>query len=353
MSSVLELVRADLRDFTLYEPADSDADAVRLHANELPWRPEHDTGGRGLNRYPEPRPAALRRRLARRYGVEPAELLVTRGSDDGIDLLVRTFCAAGEDRILTCQPCFSMYAGAARLQGCGVDEIPLDASEDFALHPDLVTEALAANTKIVFLCSPNNPTGTAYAPADIAQICSATSGRALVVVDEAYAEFSALPSAIGLQAEHDNLVVLRTLSKAYGLAGLRLGSVIGSRSVVGVLNRILTPYPLPSACVDIALDVTSDASVRALEDKWAAIIDERRSLSLALDALPAVTRSWPSEANFLLVQMKDARTAAALARRKGYLVRELKGSLANCLRISVGTPEENAGLLEVLRTLRP
>ncbi len=352
MSTVLDLVRADLREFTLYDAADSDAAAVRLHANELPWRPEGDAGERGLNRYPEPRPAALRRRLAKRYGVEQTQLLLTRGSDDGIDLLVRTFCAAGQDRVLICTPCFGMYAGAARLQGAAIDEAPLDAGSDFDLDADTVGEALTDGTKLIFLCSPNNPTGTVFQRAQLARICVAAEGRALVVVDEAYIEFSSLPSITDMLAEFDNLVVLRTLSKAYGLAGIRLGAVVAGKSVIGVLNRILTPYPLPSACVDIAYQATGEDALGSLKEKWATIIAERRNLSVALEGIPAVVRTWPSEANFVLAKMNDARTAAALARRHGYLVRELHGPLSDCLRITVGTADENAGLLDILRGLR-
>lgn len=348
--SVAHLVRADLRDFTLYTPASSNDDCVRLHANELPWRGGDDVTDRGLNRYPPSRDGRLVERLARLYGVAPACVLPTRGSDDGIDLLVRTFCTAGRDRIVTTSPGFAMYAAFARLQGCATDTVPLLAANNFTLATDALLSAVTATTKLVFVCSPNNPTGGVISPDAIDQLCRELAGTAIVIVDEAYAEFSAAPSATERMQRHDNLVVLRTLSKAFGLAGARVGAVIGSAQLVATLDRLLTPYPLPTQSVDAALAATAVSALSKRRAQWALIRSERQRLADALATLPGVDRVWPGEGNFVLIQLRDARARVAACREHGYLVRYLGGTLNDGLRISVGTSAQNDGLLKLLGT---
>lgn len=350
--SVLDLVRADLRDFTLYTPADGDDRAVRLHANELPWRSRDDTTERGLNRYPHPRDRALQARLADLYGVAGATVLPTRGSDDGIDLLIRTFCQAGHDRIMTTVPGFSMYANLARLQGCASDTIVLNDAAGFALDVEALLDAVTRDTKLVFLCSPNNPSGNLVELGDIDRLCSELAGSAVLVLDEAYAEFAAAPSAATLLAQHDNLVVLRTLSKAYGLAGARVGAILARAPVVATLNRLLTPYALPTQSVEAALAAISDTMLAQRREQWASIVRERERLGAALATLPNVHRVWPSHANFLLTRMRDAQATVEGCRARGYLVRCLRLARSEAVRVTVGTREQNDGLLRVLGSLQ-
>ncbi len=188
--SILALARPEIVALKAYSHASWDPAFDRLHANELPWRAETDRSRAGLNRYPEPHPLELAARLAELYGVAPDQLLPGRGSDESIDLVVRGFCRAGVDNVIICPPTFGMYSVAARIQGAEVREVPLLRERGFALDTAQVLNACDANTRIVFLCSPNNPTGNAMDPSSIERLLTVLAGKALIVVDEAYIEFS-------------------------------------------------------------------------------------------------------------------------------------------------------------------
>ena len=352
MSGPLSLARPDLRDFVPYEAAAPDREMIRLHANESAWRHQWDDSESGLNRYPDPRAERLTRRLAQIYGASANELLLTRGSDDAIDVLARAFCVAAQDRVLVCPPTFGMYAIAARLQGAGVIEIPLDAERDFSLDEEKLLVA-AVDAKVVFLCSPNNPTGNVIPAETIAKICNRLADRALVVVDEAYAEFSAAPSAVALRPYHDNLVILRTLSKAYALAGARLGVLVADPAVVRLLRAVMPPYPLPSPCLEAAERLLAPEALEQSRQAVAESVLRRRQLADALTRLPCVTRVWPSEGNFLLVRFRDAELVLKSCRTRGVLVRDFsrKAGLEGCLRITVGDEEQIRLVLEILETL--
>ena len=352
MSSPLELIRPDLRGFKAYEHAVYDPGLSRLHANEARWRHGFDTTAGGLNVYPDPQPAALLRRLAGLYDIDGARLLLTRGSDDGIDVLCRAFCRAGQDRVVVCPPTFGMYAVSARIQGAEVVDVPL-AGTGFALDVEAVVRAARDGARLVFLCSPNNPTGNAIAPADVADVCRGVAGRAVVVVDEAYGEFSRVPSALTLLAQHDNLVVLRTLSKAYALAGARLGVLCGAPELLGVLRALLPPYPVPTpslAAVEALLEPEALGRARL---EIAATLTRRETLAETLASLPGVRRVWPSEANFLLVQCRDAGRVMEACRERGLLLRDFsrKPGLEGCLRVTVGDPDETERLVDAFEAV--
>jgi histidinol-phosphate aminotransferase len=349
----LALARADLRDFVPYEAAVSGADAIRLHANESSWRHDWDDSDAGLNRYPDPRPGVLAERLAGLYGVDASQVLLTRGSDDAIDVLVRVFCEAGRDTVSTCPPTFGMYAVSARLQGAGVVEVPLVADDGFALDVDALCAA-AEGAKIVFLCSPNNPTGNTVGAGVLADLCERLADKALVVVDEAYAEFSQSPSAVRLRSRFDNLVVLRTLSKAYALAGARLGVLIADPAVVRLLRAVLPPYPLPSLCLEAAGRLLSPSALERARREVEATVARRDRLAGQLRELDEVIRVWPSEGNFLLLEMRDAAACIAACGDRGVLVRDFSGKpgLAGCVRITIGDERQNGLVLDALRELR-
>ena len=245
MNDVLRLARPDILELQPYQHAAWNPTLERLHANEMPWRATGDVSDAGLNRYPEPQPRALLERLARLYDLPASRILAGRGSDEAIDLLVRAFCRAGQDQVVVCPPTFGYYAIAARIQGAAVREAPLRVG-DFGLDLAAVSEA-GQDAKLVFLCSPNNPTGQLLDEAAILELCHVLGAKALIVVDEAYIEFSRRASLASRLAEFPNLVVLRTLSKAYALAGARCGSLLASESIVGLLRRILPPYALPAS----------------------------------------------------------------------------------------------------------
>ena len=345
MSSVLGLARPDILELQPYQHATWDPSLERMHANEMPWRASGDNTAAGLNRYPEPQPRELVERMSRLYEVPPGRVLVGRGSDEAIDLLVRAFCRAGVDRVVTCPPTFGFYKVAARIQGAGVTEVPL-LEDGFALDQAAVVAA-GRDAKIVFLCSPNNPTGNLLDENAMLAICAALAGHAVVCVDEAYLEFCGRPSLARHLDEFPNLVVLRTLSKAYALAGARLGTLIAGEDVVGLLKRIIPPYAIPASTVEEVLTLTEAPQRAMAAARIGALLDERARMRERLQRLSGVVRVFPSDANFLLVQWTDARRALEAGRAVGLLVRDFSTApgLANCLRVSIGTPEQNERLL--------
>jgi histidinol-phosphate aminotransferase len=341
--NILDLARPDIVALKAYSHASWDPAFDRLHANELPWRAETDRSQAGLNRYPEPHPLDLAARPAALYGVEPPQLLPGRGSDESIDLLVRGFCRAGVDNVILCPPTFGMYAVASRIQGAEVREVPLLKDRGFALDLAGIRAASDANSKIVFLCSPNNPTGNRIEERAIEE--AIRSARGLVVLDEAYAEFSTARSFTSRLAEFPNLVVLRTLSKAYGLAGARVGSLIAHPDIVALLSKVIPPYSIPQLTIEAVLATLSPAQIAIQRERIRQVLAERARLESALRASPQVLAVWPSDANFLLVDFADAERALSAARSARLLIRDMRNVSPRSLRISVGTPEQNDRLI--------
>jgi len=350
MTDVLKLARPEIVALSPYRPAKWDPSLVRLHANENPWRAAGDTSGPALNRYPEPQSTALIARLAALYGVGPDSVLVGRGSDEGIDLLVRAFCRAGQDRVIVCPPTFAMYRFAAEVQGAGVVEVPLVEDQDFALDARGILAACNDSTRIVFLCSPNNPTGNLLDRGSIERVLAGLEGRALVVVDEAYVEFASAPSLVPWLDRFPHLVILRTLSKAYALAGARCGAVLASPEVIGLLRRMIPPYAVSVQTIETVLAVLDDVHQVTRDGRLRQLVEERRRLAARLRKVELIERIWPSEANFLLVESPDAGRLLAAGMKAGFLVRDVRHypGLSRCLRITVGSPEQNDRLLEGL-----
>jgi len=354
VSSVLDLARPELLRLIPYVPGDYAADTLRLNANESPWRAPGDDTERGLNRYPPPRPDALTEQLGAYYGVPHAEILVTRGSSEAIDVLIRTFCAAGHDSIVICPPTFDMYRLYAEIQNAGVIRVPLkrsdDLGEDFSLDVEGISDGIDQGAKLVFICSPNNPTGSSMAVADVERICEASAGRAVVVIDEAYREFSGQPSARFLQQRFDHIVLLRTLSKSVSLAGVRCGTVIASAPVIELLARVLPPYTFPTPSIELVSRALGEASLNVSEERVATLRRERQRLEDALRVLPEVERLWPSDANFVFLKVRDSQRFVSRASNAGILLRVFANepNLAGCIRITVGRPEDNDRLLEAV-----
>jgi histidinol-phosphate aminotransferase len=350
MSGVLELARPEIVALSPYSPAHWDPALVRLHANENPWRSAADTTRAGLNRYPEPQSSELAAALAALYGVDRSQVTVGRGSDEGIDLLVRAFCAAGRNSIVTCPPTFGMYRFAAAVQGASVIEVPLQAADGFSLDAEAVIASCTPATRLVFLCSPNNPTGNALDPLQMQRIVTALDSRAVVAVDEAYVEFSAGEGLVPLLAQHPNLVILRTLSKAFGLAGARCGAVLASPELTELLRRIVPPYAVTVQTIEAVLDALAPARLLESRERVERIRSERERLSSRLSQLSLVDNVWPSDANFLLLRSPDAGRLLAAGIRGGLLVRDVRSQpgLGDCLRVSVGTPEQNDRLVSSL-----
>lgn len=347
MNPILNLARPDILSLQPYQHAAWEPTLERMHANEMPWRAEGDRTEAGLNRYPEPQPDVLIHHLAKLYGVAPKNVLAGRGSDEGIDLLVRAFCRAGIDNVLICPPTFGMYKVSARIQGAGVIEVPLVKERGFELDVQAVLAACRENVKLVFVCTPNNPTGNLLDRASIELLCAQLSNKALVVVDEAYIEFAGVPSMAQDLERFPNLVILRTLSKAYALAGARCGALLADEDIVGLLARVITPYALPTQTIDSVLNFTDDAHVAESKQRIELILSERARLAGRLTTLPLIRQVWPSNSNFILVDCMDADAVLRAAIEAGLIIRDPRSQpgLSTCLRISVGTPEQNDRLV--------
>ena len=351
-AAIVALAREDIRRLEPYKNASWEPALTRLHANESPWPPAFDAGlgEDALHRYPQPQPPELLAAAAVAWGVDPSQVLVGRGSDEAIDLVTRAFCAAGSDTVVVCPPTFGMYAVAARIQGALLRRVPLDPARGFALDVPGIIAAIGAGAKLVWLCTPNNPTGTEAATADIEAVLAAAAGRALVVVDEAYAEFSdASPWTLAV-ARYPQLATLRTLSKAHALAGARMGALIAAPEIIALLRRIVPPYAVPAPTLRASLAALRPDSLAVTAERTALLRQERERLAKGLAGAPGVRRIWPSAANFLLAEWCDAAEVYARLRAAGLLVRDFRGydGLGPVLRLTVGSPAENDRMLEVL-----
>jgi histidinol-phosphate aminotransferase len=353
MNSILRLARPDILSLQPYQHAAWEPSLERMHANEMPWRATGDPTKAGLNRYPEPQPAELIDHLAQLYGVAPEQVLAGRGSDEGIDLVIRAFCRASQDSVLICPPTFGMYKVSARIQGAGIVEAPLVKDRNFAFDPNAVFAAWREHIKIVFICSPNNPTGALVERTSIETVCERLSDKALVVVDEAYVEFSRAASMTKQLARFSNLVVLRTLSKAYALAGARCGALIAHPDIVSLLARVITPYSLPTQTIESVLKFTDAQHEKDARQRIDTVLRERARLTEQLRQLPSIRRVWPSDSNFLLVECVDADQVLRAAADVGLIIRDPRSQvgLTDCLRISVGTTEQNDRLIQGITRL--
>jgi histidinol-phosphate aminotransferase len=352
MSPILCLARPEIRTLTPYAHAAWMPSLTRLHANEAPWRPLGDGTRAGLNRYPEPQPRALIERLAELYAVPAECVLATHGSDEAIDLLSRIYLRAGVDGILQCTPTFGMYQTAARIQGARVLEIPLDRARGWRLDPQQLLAAWQPSIKLVYLCSPNNPTANLLEPEALESVCNALDGRAIVVIDEAYIEWSRCASRTHWLGRYKTLAILRTLSKAHALAGARIGALLADPELIQLARRVVPPYSLSQPSVEAALTALQPAEISASRLKIDALLGEREYLRQGLEASRWVKTVWPSDANFLLIDCRDADRFMRDSMAGGSLVRDLRShpTLSRSLRVSVGTRPQNAALLRSLES---
>jgi histidinol-phosphate aminotransferase len=350
--SVVKLARPEIQALRPYEAAEQVDDTIRLNANESPRTV--NTGGfrRPLNRYPEVRPSGLQRALASRFGCQPEELLVTRGSSEAIDLVIRAFCRAGVDGVLVTSPSFSMYRHYAAVQGAPLVEVATKPERDFEIDVDEILASCDDGTRLIFLCSPNNPTGTSLRREDLVRLLEARGERSVIVVDEAYVEFGDKPSVTDLLPRFDNLLVLRTLSKALGFAGARCGAVAGPQAVMRMLAAVQAPYALATPVVECVEDALQADQLESAVEVVNEIIAERERLVAAFDGYDFIRKVWPSDANFLLVRVDDAPKVMRRCAELKVLLRHFGGDLEDCIRISVGSPTDNDRLLSALDTIK-
>jgi len=349
--SIVKLARPAIQAMRPYEAAIQVDDTVRLNANESPRISPIGNFRRPLNRYPEVRPRKLQQVLAARFGCTAEQLLVTRGSSEAIDLLIRAFCEAGRDSIVTPTPSFSMYWHYARIQGAAIIEVPTLAENDFVIDIEAVLAACTDYSRLVFVCSPNNPTGTPLPRADVVRLLEGRDERSAVVVDEAYVEFGDQESVIDLIDDYPNLLVLRTLSKALGFAGARCGAVAGSADIINLLNAVQSPYALATPVVECVEDALQSEQLALSDQAVQDIIGERQRLMTDVAAYSFVRKVWPSEANFFLVRVADADAVMQRCKENNVLLRHFGGDLSDCLRITVGSPSDNSQLLHALDSL--
>ena len=347
MSAVTSLARPEIVTLKAYAHAAWLPSLTRLHANEAPWRPSGDSTNAGLNRYPEPQPKALISRLAALYGVTTDQVLGTRGADEAIDVLSRIYLRAGTDAILQCSPTFGMYQVAARIQGAEVVELPLHRDQDWRVDAAALLAAWRPNIKLVYLCSPNNPTGNLVGLGALEQICTALDGKAIVVIDEAYIEWSRTASVARWLGRFETLAILRTLSKAHALAGARIGALLASAELIQLARRVIPPYALAQPTVEAALRALEPGEIAASQRRLDALLAEKDYLRAGLAASPLVEKVWASDANFLMIDCRDADRFMSASMAGGLIVRDLRAhpALPRSLRVSVGTRAENDALL--------
>lgn len=340
-----ELVRPVIRTLKSYSSARDEFNAERggmifLDANENPYPTD-------VNRYPDPHQRKLRALISRHNDLPEEQLFLGNGSDDVLDLLFRVICEPYQDRIITTPPTFGMFKVLADIH-C-VENLPVPLDEDFQPDVPAILAAAGPQTKMLFLVSPNNPTGNCMQRERVLELAAEFPG--LVVVDQAYAEFSEQPGFDADVKDHPNLVVTRTYSKAYGLAGLRLGLAVAHPELIGYLKRVKLPYNVNELTQQRAFENLQDLS--GVREQIREIRSERRRLENALAAISFISEVFPSEANFLMVRVDDADRRYEELLQKGIVVRNTSGKYRcpQTLRITVGTPDENDFLLKALDAL--
>ena len=339
MIELEQLVRPNIRTLSPYSTARDECQGspeIFLDANESPYP------GIGYNRYPDPRQKALKARVSALKGLPVENIFLGNGSDEAIDLMFRIFCTPGKDNAVAIVPSYGMYAVAADINDVQMRGVAL--GPDFSLPVEELLKAADERTKLLFLCSPNNPSGNAFEATEILELVDRFPG--IVVLDEAYADFSAKGSLRYQIAQRPNLVILQTFSKAYGMAGLRIGMAFANAYIIDLMNRVKYPYNISQA--------TLDAAFKALDEpvlaRVAQIVVQRTRLAGALLRFPFVNKVWPSDANFLLVQVDNPDRLYQHLLADGIIVRNRSRvtGCAGCLRFTVGTPAENDNLLKSL-----
>ncbi|TPE43165.1 histidinol-phosphate transaminase [Pontibacter mangrovi] len=344
MFNLNDIIRPNVLKMKAYSSARDEfkgSASVFLDANENNLG---SLAGENYNRYPDPHQKKLKACIAEIKGVLPEQIFLGNGSDEAIDLLFRMVCRPGQDSMLHLPPTYGMYEVSANLNDVTLEAVQL--TEDFQVPVEEVLINVKPTTRMIFICSPNNPTGNLIEPESISEILRAFKG--LVVVDEAYIDFADARSWTARLNEFPNLVVLQTFSKAWGMAGLRLGLAFASQEIISVLDKIKPPYNINEATQELALQALERGE--ALKDMVEEIVQERELLMEALPGMPSIEHVYPSDANFILVKVKDPNGMYNYLLEKGIVVRN-RSSLPGCegcLRISVGTLEENQQLLKAI-----
>lgn len=333
------LIRANVKTLSPYSSARdefSGTSSVFLDANENPF-------DNGVNRYPDPQQWQLKERLSEIKNISTKQMILGNGSDEIIDLLMRAFCQPCEDKVIFCKPSYGMYKVAAQINDLRILELELDAN----FQPDVKTILENNDSKLLFLCSPNNPTGNLIDRDILIKLLSEFNG--IIVLDEAYIDFASDTSMVKELDKYPNLVILQTLSKAWGMAGIRLGIGMASYEIIDILNKIKPPYNINTLTQEKALEQLSDEKKNRDEIKL--LLEERDGMLKELRSLSFVEKVFPSQANFILIRVENANKLYDFLIGRGIVIRNRTtvSLLENCLRISIGTPFENQKLFKLLR----
>ena len=350
--NIEELARDNVRALTPYQSArrlGGNGD-VWLNANEFPLPVPFELSQQTLNRYPECQPKIVIERYAAYAGLQPEQVLVSRGADEGIELVMRAFCEPGKDAILFCPPTYGMYSVSAETIGIEYRTVP--ALENWQLNLPAIAEQLDG-VKVVYMCSPNNPTGHLIDQEDIRALLDMTAGKALVVADEAYIEFCPQATLSGWLKDYPHLVILRTLSKAFALAGLRCGFTLANKPVIDLLMKVIAPYPLATPVADVAGQALSEQGIALMRQHVAELNASRAWLLEQLPQIGLVQQVFPSETNYILARFADSPAVFKSLWDQGIILRDQNKNpgLAGCLRISIGTRKECERLIAALQAL--
>ena len=340
-----KLIRPNIAKLEAYSSARDEfsGDAkVFLDANE------NSLGSPSLkwyNRYPDPHQKIVKDKIAVIKRIPAGNIFLGNGSDECIDIIFRCFCEPGNDNVIICPPTYGMYEVSANINNVGLKKVPL--LNDFQLDLIHLENAIDTNTKIVWICSPNNPTGNSINRVDIEMVLNNFNG--LVVIDEAYINFAKQKTFVQELSDYPNLIVLQTFSKAWGLAGLRLGTAFASTPIIEVMDRVKPPYNINQATQEIATKALEE--IGQVNDMIKIIVDMREALAEVFLTMPTVEKVYPSEANFILVKIKEARKIYEFLLTKGIVLRD-RSNVAlceNCLRITIGTEQENTLLIDAMQ----
>ncbi|KYQ95144.1 histidinol-phosphate aminotransferase [Serratia plymuthica] len=350
--SIENLARANVRELTPYQSArrlGGNGD-VWLNANEYPTAPEFQLTAQTFNRYPECQPALVIERYADYAGVNKEQVLVSRGADEGIELLIRAFCEPGKDAILFCPPTYGMYAVSA--ETFGVERRTVAAKQDWQLDLPAIADSLD-NVKLIYVCSPNNPTGNLIDPDDLRTLLEMAKGKAIVAIDEAYIEFCPQASCAGWLKDYPHLAILRTLSKAFALAGLRCGFTLANEDLITLLLKVIAPYPLSTPVADIAAQALSTEGIRTMSQRVTEISANRSWLQRELENCACVEQVFTSDSNYLLARFTASSNVFKTLWDQGIILRDQnkQPGLSGCLRITIGTRDECRRVVDALSAL--
>lgn len=347
--TITTLSRKNIQALTPYQSARrlGGKGNIWLNANEYPSSPNFSLTKQNFNRYPEAQPSSLIEACAQYTQLLPENILVTRGGDESIELIIRAFCEPGQDAILYCPPTYGMYAVSA--ESCGITRKTVPLIADFQLNLTEIENQLD-NVKIVFVCSPNNPTGNTLNRQDLITLLNMTKDRAIVVLDEAYIEFCQESTMITELNHYPHLAIIRTLSKAFALAGLRCGFTLANPEMIGILQKVIAPYPLPTPVIDIATQALSTDGIAMMQQRVETIKMNRNHVLNALRSFDFIKKIYPSETNYLLFHAQNGQQLFEFLWEKGIILRNQNNQLGltDCIRMTIGSEEENQQVIAAM-----